>query len=162
MKKCLSRRDLYEMGEPFGDCATAEKPGGGVIAGGGGDSSSSSSQSTTTSYTDSRSVNDSHAQTNSNNTTINTVDPGAIDLSKLAVSSNAANVKSLLDASAMLFGKTAELVQQSNALTGQLAGDVKAAYADSAKQASGNKNLVYAGLAVVGIAAVSYFGKKAA
>ena len=32
----ISRRDLYAMGEPFGDSATQHKVGGGRIYGGGG------------------------------------------------------------------------------------------------------------------------------
>jgi hypothetical protein len=32
----ISRRDLYAMGEPFGDSATQRKAGGGRIYGGGG------------------------------------------------------------------------------------------------------------------------------
>jgi len=32
----MSRRDLYAMGEPFGDSATQHKVGGGRIYGGGG------------------------------------------------------------------------------------------------------------------------------
>jgi hypothetical protein len=38
----ISRRDLYEFGEPFGDCATQKKMGGGYVCGGGGSSGDSS------------------------------------------------------------------------------------------------------------------------
>jgi hypothetical protein len=42
-----SRRQLYAMGEAFGDCATAAKPGGGRVYGGGGGGSSSTTGATT-------------------------------------------------------------------------------------------------------------------
>ena len=42
----ISRRQLYALGEPFGDSATARKPGGRIYGGGGG-----GSNSTGTTYT---------------------------------------------------------------------------------------------------------------
>jgi hypothetical protein len=43
----MSRRDLYAMGEPFGDSATQHKVGGGRIYGGGGSGGGSGSQTST-------------------------------------------------------------------------------------------------------------------
>jgi hypothetical protein len=43
----ISRRDLYAMGEPFGDSATQRKAGGGRIYGGGGSGGGGSNQTST-------------------------------------------------------------------------------------------------------------------
>ena len=42
----ISRRELYAMGEPFGDCATERKVDGGYKCGGGGSSGGGSATST--------------------------------------------------------------------------------------------------------------------
>lgn len=43
-----SRKQLYAMGEPLGDCVTSAKLGGGYVCGGGGGSSRSDSTTNTT------------------------------------------------------------------------------------------------------------------
>ena len=48
----MSRRDLYAMGEPFGDSATQRKVGGGRIYGGGGSGGGGPSSGTSTQITD--------------------------------------------------------------------------------------------------------------
>ena len=49
-----SRKQLYALGEPLGDCVTSAKLGGGYVCGGGGGGGSSSSSNTTTTNQDNR------------------------------------------------------------------------------------------------------------
>jgi len=66
-----SRRQLYAMGETFGDCATAAKPGGRLYGGGGGGSSSTTGATTETTNVDQRmAVQDGVATNGDGNTTI--------------------------------------------------------------------------------------------
>lgn len=171
-----SRRELYAHGEPFGDSATRAKLGGGYVCGGGGDSSSSSSQSTNYYQTDNRSVTDNRQETtlsNSNNTTtststttnnITTLDAGAIDAGKsialAGIANNNTNTSNLLALADKLFSTQQKALDANVTLANSLATGANRAYADATSQATGNKNLVYAGMAVVGIAAVSFFWKK--
>lgn len=86
-----SRREIYAMGEPLGDCATQRKPGGGYLCGGGGGGASSSLNSTTN--IDKRlAVGDGGFGISADNSemTINAMDGGAIagafDATKATVS----------------------------------------------------------------------------
>lgn len=81
----MNRRQLYALGEPFGDCCTHPKQGGGYVCGGGGDSSSSSSNATTTTSIDKRQVVDgagigvsSDSSTVNTTYTVNQTDQGAL------------------------------------------------------------------------------------
>lgn len=70
-----SRKQLYSVGEPFGDCATMRLPGGGLRCGGGGESSTSTTGATTnTTNTDQRmAIQDGVGINGSGNSTIYTV-----------------------------------------------------------------------------------------
>lgn len=163
-----SRRELYAHGEPLGDNVTRKKLGGGYVCGGGGDSSSSSTQQTTTNQYDQRSITDARQENTTTNTTttnnITTLDPGAIEAGKsialAGIANNSTNTDHLLAVADSLFTKTTDALSANTKLAATLASGVNAAYADASSQAAGNKNLVYAGLAVVGLAAFSFFGKK--
>lgn len=161
-----SRRELYAHGEPFGDSATRAKLGGGYVCGGGGDSSSSSTQNTTTNQYDQRAITDARQTNTTTNTTTNitALDGGAIDASKsialAGIANNSTNTAALFAVADKLFSQTAKTLDANTQLAGTLASGANKAYADATSQATGNKNLVYAGLAVVGLAAFSFFGKK--
>lgn len=87
----MNRRELYAMGEPFGDCATRREAGR-LICGGGGDSSSSSDVFNEVNNYDNRlAVSNGLGQTGSGNTlqiTSTTTDPGALRAMELALISN--------------------------------------------------------------------------
>jgi hypothetical protein len=159
-----TRRELYAMGEPLGDCATRAKLGGGYVCGGGGDSSSASTQNTSTTQIDSRSITDARQENTSTTNNITTLDAGAIEASKSialsGIANNATNTANLLAVADKLFTTQQKALDANTTLANSLATTSASAYKDAAGQAQGNKNLVYAGLAVVGIAAFSYFGKK--
>lgn len=66
-----------------------------------------------------------------------------------------------------ILSATLQLNQQANSaaasglnLAKDLSATAKTAYADAASQSAGNKNLVMAGMVVIGIAAVSFLGKN--
>ena len=118
--------------------------------------------------TDSRSWTDTRDQslTNSNNTTnnITTLDAGAIEAGKsvalAGISNNSTNTANLIAVADSLFSKTADALSMNTKLAQSLASGANQAYSDATSQATGNKNLVYAGMAVVGLVAVSMFMKK--
>lgn len=129
---------------------------------GGGNSSSSTSQYTTTNNDYTSIVTDARQETTTNN--ITTLDAGAIDASKSialsGIANNATNTANLLAVADKLFTTQQKALDANVTLANSLASSSANAYADASSQAQGNKNLVYAGLAVVGIAAFSFFGKK--
>ena len=167
-----SRRELYAHGEPLGDSVTRKKLGGGYVCGGGGDSSSATTQNTTTNQFDQRAITDARQENTTTNTTTNTsttnnittLDTGAIEAGKSialsGIANNSTNTANLLAVADNLFSKTSEALNANTKLAATLASTANQAYSDATSQATGNKNLVYAGLAVVGIAAFSFFGKK--
>lgn len=136
------------------------------------------SQSWTNNQTDSRAFttnntsnqsdvgNTTTSLTDSNNTTNNltVLDAGAIsagkDIALSGISNNATNTDHLLTVADNLFSKTTSMLDANTKLAASLASGANQAYADATSQATGNKNLVYAGMAVVGIVAVSFFWKK--
>lgn len=119
----------------------------------GGDSSSSTTQNTTYNNYDQRVVN--------NNTT--NVDAGALkvaeSISNNAITTNATNADKLLTVANNLFSQQTKALDTNVQLAKTLAGTAQTAYQDAASQASGNKNLILAGMAVVGLAVVSMFKK---
>ena len=139
---------------------------------GGGNSSSSTTQYTTTNQYDQRAITDARQENTSTNTTTNTsttnnltaLDPGAIEAGKsvalAGIANNSTNTANLIAVADKLFSKTSEALSANTKLAATLASGANQAYADATSQGTGNKNLVYAGLAVVGIAAFSFFGKK--
>lgn len=76
----ISKRQLYSMGEPLGDCVTQRKVCGGLVCGGGGKGGSSSSSSDTTSTnTDQRvAVQDGIGLSGSSGNTLNYNDPDVV------------------------------------------------------------------------------------
>lgn len=135
---------------------------------GGGNSSSTTNQYTTTNQYDQRAITDARQENTTTNTTttnnITTLDAGAIDASKsialAGIADNATNTANLLAVADKLFTTQQKALDANVTLANSLASSSANAYADASSQAAGNKNLVYAGLAVVGIAAFSFFGKK--
>ena len=153
------------MQEPFGECATRTKPGGRIYGGGGGGGSSASTTSSNTTNTDKRLVVDNGSMgISADNSTVTVTDQGAIKqagaIATTALTTNSTNFTTLMDTAKVLAAGAADALKANVALAGQLSTTTQSAYADAAAQASGNKNLVYAGMAVLGLAAVSYFGKK--
>lgn len=76
-----SRRQLYAIGEPFGDSATHRTAGRLICGGGGGGGSSSSSTSTTTHTTDKRLVVDAGIgiSSDASTVTVNALDAGIVN-----------------------------------------------------------------------------------
>lgn len=138
-----------------------------MSGGGGGSSSSSTSTSTTTNNVDRRQVVDGSgigvSGDSSGSINISSIDAGAVkageSVALAAIGTNATNVNSLLTAAELLFKGTTDIVKANNDLARSLTSSTQQAYAGAAEQAQGNKNLVLAGLAVVGIAAVSALRK---
>lgn len=131
---------------------------------GGGNSSSTTNQTTNYNQYDQRTITDARQENTTTNTTITTLDAGAIDASKSialsGIANNATNTANLLAVADKLFTTQQKALDANVTLANSLASTSASAYRDAAGQAQGNKNLVYAGLAVVGIAAFSFFGKK--
>lgn len=174
----ISRRTLYAHGLPFGESCTRREAGRIIYGGGGGggDSSSSSSEATTTNNTDKRLVADTGSTgvtadqskvdviTTTNTTTYNTSTDGgavkqAIDLARDTGQTSLTGYKLLLDTTLKLASQMEGTLQSNVDLTSKLASTAQSAYADAATQSAGNKNLVYAGMAVVGLATIFAFKK---
>lgn len=102
--------------------------------------------------------------TNSGNTSLQVLDAGAIDAGKsvalAGISNNATNTASLFAVADSLFSKTSDALAANTKLAASLAGGASQAYADATSQANGNKNLVYAGMAVVAVVAVSMLMRR--
>lgn len=148
------------------------------LACGGGDSSSSSSQTTQYNvsdsrqvhstdsrvYTDSRVSTDSRSYKDSGNTTITTLDGGAIaasrDLGLRAIDQNSTNTAALFAAGNQLFNRGAEILKANMQLTADLSQTAANAYDGATAQATGNRTMLLVGLAVVGVVAVMAFGGK--
>jgi hypothetical protein len=131
---------------------------------GGGNSSSTTNQYTTTNQYDQRAITDARQENTTTTNNITTLDAGAIDASKSialsGIANNATNTANLLAVADKLFTTQQKALDANVTLANSLASTSASAYKDASSQAQGNKNLVYAGLAVVGIAAFSFFGKK--
>ncbi len=185
----ISRKQLYAAGETFGDSCTRAKLGGGYVCGFGGSSKSSSATTNQTniSNADKRAVVDGGSvgitgdgnalQMFSTSVDSNSVEAGK-QIALASIATNATNIDSLHAASEALFGQIGKNVEAVLKLTGDLASSAQrdvqngynlaseltkganAAYSDAAAQATGNKSLILAGLAVVGLGAVVMFGKK--
>lgn len=137
------------------------------MGGGGGSSGSSSQQKTETTNTDKRLVVDGNSigvsADGGSSVTVNTSDKGAIEgagkVALAAISSNSTNYTHLLSTADHLLTQQSKANAANIELTGKLAATAQTAYADAAAQASGNKNLILAGMAVVAIVAFKAFGK---
>ncbi|MQY50833.1 hypothetical protein [Rhodocyclus gracilis] len=156
-----TRQQLYAIGEPFGDSATAAKIGGGYRCGGGGGSSSSSANTTTTNTTDKRLVVDTGVGVSSDSSTVNVsvLDQGAIngaiDLAKTGTVSAYSGIDKLLG-----FAKDVlELDKQSQKLVAQSAENVGSAYKTAQDASSGQRFMVAGGMIIAGIVAVSALKK---
>lgn len=155
----------------------------------GGDSSSSSSQTTNNTYTDNRQVNTSTSSSNSlansgntstsstntatdnsnrstvsnTNTTVTSVDSGSVlsgeKIALAGLSNNNTNTALVLALADNLFKGTQSTMQANVSLARDLASGASSAYSDATSQASGTKNIVMVGLAVVGLAAAMAFTK---
>ena len=127
----------------------------------GGSSSSSSAQSTTTTTNnvDKRAVADSGstiATVDGNGNTVTMTDNGAVNA---ALNANSTNLDHLLATADHLLTQQQSAIQTSADLTRTLAGTAAGAYSDAANQASGNKQLILAAIAVVGVVAFSSLKK---
>ena len=129
------------------------------ISNDGGNISTSTNTSTSTSnaFTDARNLSDSSVH----NTT--TVDSTSIDAGRQialsGISNNSTNLEHLLSTADHLISQQQAGLQMSSDLTKSLAGTAQTAYADASNQASGNKQLIMAAMAVVGVVAFTSFRK---
>lgn len=164
-----SRRDLYALGEPFGDSATRRKLGGGYVCGGGGDSSSASTQSTTNISNDRRQVVDTGSigiSSDSSSVSITSLDQGAIagarDIALSALTSNSTNTAKLLDVAGVLFAGQQKALDVSASLANSLA--AKSVGAEDAglqtEATTMNRDRMLALAAVGGLAAWAFFKRK--
>ena len=132
----------------------------------GGDSTSSSTQ-TTTNNTDKRLVADGGSvgiSSDSSNVSFNQLDAGAItagtNVALAGIANNANNMDHLLAAADKLFSQQQAALDMNSQLTKALATSTQAAYQDAAANAQGNKPIMYAVIAVIGIVAINILGKK--
>lgn len=111
----MNRRELYALGEPFGDCATRREAGR-LICGGGGDSESSADVFNQVTNTDNRlAVSNGVGQTGSGNSlAITTTDPGALRAMELALLSNSKATEDAAKAQA----EAARMASQASASAG--------------------------------------------
>ena len=145
---------------------------------GGGDSSSASTQNTDYRYSDSRSVTSTDNRTYADNkqdnrvlndssrtsTNITTTDGGAVAagsaVSVEALKQNSLNTLAMFSVAEKLFAGTANIMQANTNLAESLSANATQAYGDATAQATGNKTMMLAGLAVVGVVGVMAFGKN--
>lgn len=155
--------------------------GGRVLGFGGDSSSSSAvtnTQTTNTSYQDNRQAIDNRQSNTTTNTNIGSgnigstltdvgnvennsrnvitlSDSGAIaagkGIAEAALAGNSNTTASVLDLTKILFSKSQQSLDANVQLAGQLATGANQAYSDATAQATGNKSLILAGIAVVGI-----------
>ena len=76
-----------------------------------------------------------------------------------ALNANSSNTDHLLAAADQLFSQQQNALSQSTELTKTLASTAQTAYADAANQASGNKQLILAAMAVVAVVAFTSLKK---
>lgn len=130
-----------------------------MSGGEGGSSRSSTATTTATTNTDKRLVVDGASigisADGGSTITVNSTDAGAIKgagaVALAALSTNATNFDHLIAASQSLFAQQQNALTANQQLTGELANTAQTAYADAANQASGNKQLILAALAVVAV-----------
>ena len=141
-----SKRQLYALGEPLGDCVTHAKPGGGRVYGGG---SSSSSSQASNSYDNRVTAQDAVALSASNNNQINVLDGGAIQSALDSININ--NALFYEGADALLeMGKEIFNAGQSN--ISQLQKHVADAYTTAHAEKAGtidNRTVIILGVALV-------------
>lgn len=140
------------------------------MGGGGGSSQANTTTTTTTQNTDKRMVLDGSsvgvsadggsAVTINNTSTDQGAIKGAGDIALAAIGSNSTNFDHLLATADHLMTQQQSALDANTSLTRDLAGTAQTAYADAAAQASGNKNLILMGMAVVGVVAFTALGKK--
>lgn len=112
----ISRRKMYQAGEPLGDSAT-RREGGRVVYGGGGGGSSSSSSNTTTNTTDKRMVVDQGIGISSDQSTVNVqaldgkIVSQAMDTIKAADATNGESFSALLTLADRLFTAGGNVLQ---------------------------------------------------
>lgn len=128
-----SRRALYALGEPLGECVTTRKLGGGLVCGGGGGGSTKNSTTSSVENTDNRISQQGGAAVSGNNNTLTVLDGGAIENAfKFAAASQASSVSAI--------NTTSKLVSD--------------AYADAKGQGSKTNYLILGAVAVTGLVAV--------
>lgn len=122
--------------------------------GGGGGSSTST---TNTQNIDKRQVTDNGATAiSADHSTITMTDNGAV---KAALDSTSNNFAVMVDAVKVLGNGAVQAINSNTQLTRDLATSTASAYSDAASQASGNKNLVYAGMAVLAVVGLAMMKK---
>lgn len=118
-------------------------------------------RTTSSAFTDARNLSD--ASTNNSNNVTNTVDSKSIDAGRQialsGITNNSTNLDHLLSTADHLISQQQAGLQMSTDLTKSLAGTAQTAYADAANQSSGNKQLIMAAMAVVGVVAFSSLRK---
>lgn len=161
----LTRRQLYALGEPLGECATRRDVTGRLILGGGGGSSSSSSSNTTsTTNIDRRQVvAEGGIGLASDGATINveTIDAGivsaAIDAIKADDATNGAGFTQLLTLADHLFTGAGSMISKTqDTALGQIAA-LNTAQNDSTGKID-QKTLIV--MAVAGVGALYLMNKK--
>lgn len=163
-----SRRQLYALGEPFGDSCTRIEGHRRILGGGGGGSSSSSSTATTTQNTDKRQVVDNSSigvSSDSSTVNVNYTDQGAVNQAVDLVRSAGAGAldayKSLLAATLALDSKNTETLQANTDLASQLVSSSAISGAGSAIKLDDKQKqvVIYGALAIAGIYAIKAMGK---
>ena len=123
----------------------------------GGSVSLRTDTTTNTSMTDARNFAD-NSTTNTQTVDSTSVAAGR-DIALTSINSNSNNFDHLLATADHLITQSQATLQGSTDLTKSLAGTAAGAYADAANQASGNKQLILAAMAVVGVVAFSSLRK---
>lgn len=142
----------------------------------GGSSSSASTNMTSTSSTvdntsNTSTVNDNWTTETTSNQTTNLDKRQVVDGQGVGISSDSAtvtindtsgdNYKALLAATERLATQTQQTLQKNLDVVSQMSSGVSAAYADASSNATANKPILIGGLVVLGLVAVSAYGKKA-
>lgn len=138
-----------------------------MLGGGGGSSSSQANTSTNTTNTDKRLVVDGASigvsADGGSSVTVNSLDGGAIQgagqIALASIASNSTNIDHLFSVADHLFTQQQNALDANVNLTGKLAATAQTAYADATNAASGNKQLILAAMAVVGVVAFTSLKK---
>lgn len=125
--------------------------------------SATNSGNTSTSTSSMNTATDNSNRSTVNTTTVTSVDSGSVlsgeKIALAGLSNNNTNTALVLALADNLFKGTQDTMRANVSLARDLAGGASAAYSDATSQASGTKNIVMVGLAVVGLAAAMAFAK---
>lgn len=126
------------------------------FGGGGGSSAATTTTTTNNTSTNTQETVDGGSTSIHAGGNVTMTDNGAV---QAALSSSTSNFSTLIDAFKAMGKGQADSLQANISLAKDLNATTASAYKDAASQASGNKNIVYVGLAIVAVVGLSFMRK---